>query len=72
MTSQSKLLKLATLGVFGVLGLIYSFTGSPVDAFSAGPPVGRTGAPALGTFPAELTPVRAVTVHSYSIPARAL
>ena len=55
MISQSKVLKLATLATFAVLGLAYSITGSRVDAFSAGPPIGRTGAPALGTFPAELT-----------------
>ncbi len=55
MISSSKLLKLLAIGVFAILGLIYGFIGSPVDAFSAGPPIGRTGAPALGTFPAELT-----------------
>lgn len=55
MIANSKLLKLVTLGVFGALCLIYSFTASRVEAFSAGPPTGRTGAPALGSFPAELT-----------------
>ena len=55
MISQSKMLKLATLAVFAVFGLVYSIIGSRVNAFSAGPPVGRTGAPALGSFPAELT-----------------
>lgn len=55
MNSNSKLLKLIAVGLFSATSLIYSFTGSTVDAFSAGPPIGRTGAPALGTFPAELT-----------------
>lgn len=55
MNSTEKFLKLLAVAAFAALGLIYSITGSRVDAFSAGPPIGRTGAPALGTFPAELT-----------------
>lgn len=55
MIASSKLMKLMTIGGFAVFGLLYGFYGSRVDAFSAGPPIGRTGAPALGTFPAELT-----------------
>jgi uncharacterized protein (TIGR03437 family) len=38
-----------------VLAPGYFFNGKKVDAFSAGPPAGRTGAPTLGSFSAELT-----------------
>ncbi len=55
MFTRKKLLKFSTIGLFGLLAIAYSFNGSQVGAFSAGPPPGRTGAPALGTFPAELT-----------------
>src|SRR5262245_52758469 len=48
-----KLLKISTLGVFGLLAIGYCFNGAPVGAFSSGPPASRTGAPALGTFAAE-------------------
>ncbi len=55
MHTSSKRLKLAAVGLFGLAVVIYGLNGRAVDAFSAGPPVGRTGAPALGSFPAELT-----------------
>jgi len=55
MFTRKNLLKLTTIGLFGLLAIVYCFTGSPASAFSAGPPAGRTGAPALGVFPAELT-----------------
>ncbi len=55
MFTRKNLLKLTTIGLFGLLAIVYCFNGSEVGAFSAGPPAGRTGAPALGTFPTELT-----------------
>src|SRR5262245_49757072 len=55
MYTQITLLKLSTIGLFSLLAIAYCFTGTPAGAFSAGPPIGRTGAPALGAFPAELT-----------------
>lgn len=55
MFTRNTLLKLSTIGLFSLCAVAYCFTGSPAGAFSAGPPVGRTGAPALGSFQAELT-----------------
>ena len=55
MLTRAKLLKLSLLGVFGCLAIAYCFNGEAVHGFSTGPPIGRTGAPALGAFPAELT-----------------
>lgn len=52
---MNKLLKLATLGLFGIAVTSYCFMGVPVDAFSSGPPASRTGAPTLGALPAEPT-----------------
>lgn len=48
-------LKLLSVGLFLLSASMYCFQGSTVHGFSAGPPLGRTGAPALGAFPAELT-----------------
>lgn len=55
MYTRKTLLKFSTIGLFGLLATVYCFTGKPAGAFSAGPPPGRTGAPGLGAFPAELT-----------------
>src|SRR5215510_1224702 len=55
MYTRKTLLKFSTIGLFCLLATVYCFTGKPAGAFSAGPPIGRTGAPAMGTFPAELT-----------------
>src|SRR5262247_1510076 len=55
MHDLTKLLKLSTAGVFGLLAVVYCFNGSSVGAFRNGPLASRTGAPALGTFPAEST-----------------
>jgi len=55
MQTRSKWLKLSMIAVFGLLAIGYVFNGEPVHGFAAGPPIGRTGAPALGSFPAELT-----------------
>ncbi|MGH9938255.1 MAG: choice-of-anchor V domain-containing protein [Blastocatellia bacterium] len=55
MYTRKTLLKFSTIGLFGLIAAIYCFTGEPAGAFSAGPPIGRTGAPALGSFAAELT-----------------
>ncbi|MGH9838998.1 MAG: choice-of-anchor V domain-containing protein [Blastocatellia bacterium] len=55
MQTRSKWLKLSMIAVFGLLAIGYVFKGTPVHGFAAGPPIGRTGAPALGSFPAELT-----------------
>jgi len=55
MYTRKTLLKFSTIGLFCLLATVYCFTGKPAGAFSTGPPTGRTGAPALGTFPAELT-----------------
>jgi|GEM_PF-943863 len=55
MYTRKTLLKFSTIGLFCLLATVYCFTGKPAGAFSTGPPIGRTGAPALGTFPAELT-----------------
>jgi uncharacterized protein (TIGR03437 family) len=48
-------LKLISVGLFLFCTTLYCYQGSTVHGFSAGPPLGRTGAPALGAFPAELT-----------------
>lgn len=60
------LLKLTITLSLGVLFAIYSLNGSAVSAFSSGPPAGRTGAPALGSSPAEpnCTICHAGTVNS--------
>jgi uncharacterized protein (TIGR03437 family) len=55
MQTRSKFVKLSMIAVFVLLAIGYAFQGEPVGAFSAAPPVARTGAPALGLFPAELT-----------------
>src|SRR5262245_24448206 len=52
---RSKLSKLSIIGGFCALFILFGLNGSPVDAFSSGPPTSRTGAPALGSFPAEPT-----------------
>lgn len=53
MLTRQQLLKLAITGLFGIMVTGYCYLGAPVDALSTGPPPSRTGAPALGTFPAE-------------------
>src|SRR5262245_7188327 len=55
MLIRKEILKLTTLGLFGVLAIAYCLTGTPAGAFSAGPPIARTGAPAMGAFSAEVT-----------------
>ncbi len=55
MRTRKNLLKLSIFALFSFVAVVYCFDGSRVGAFSAGPPIGRTGAPALGAFPAELT-----------------
>ena len=55
MYTRKTLLKLSTISLFGLFATIYCLIGRPAGAFSTGPPIGRTGAPALGVFPAELT-----------------
>jgi hypothetical protein len=55
MIQQRKLLKLLFVSLFSLWVVVYCFTGAPVGAFSSGPPASRTGAPALGAFPAEPT-----------------
>lgn len=55
MLTRNRSLKLVTIGCFGLAVALYIGWGAPVDAFSSGPPPSRTGAPALGTFAAELT-----------------
>lgn len=55
MFANNKMLKLSTTALFGLLAVVYCFNGARVSAFSSGPPIARTGAPALGTFPAETT-----------------
>ena len=45
--------KLWTLGLIVSLAAIYGLSGRSVSAFSSGPLPSRTGAPPLGTFPAE-------------------
>jgi uncharacterized protein (TIGR03437 family) len=50
-----KSLKLILLSAFCLGAIVYSFIGQAVGAFSTGPLPSRTLAPALGTFPAELT-----------------
>src|SRR5438132_382896 len=52
---RTRSLKLLTTGLFGLAAVTYCFFGVAVGAFSTGPPASRTGAPALGTFPAETT-----------------
>ncbi len=52
---RTKLFKLSLIGLFTVLAAVYGLDGWQVEAFSAGPPPSRTGAPALGSFPAETT-----------------
>lgn len=55
MHTRTQLLKLTIVGAVLVAGVVYCLTGHQVAAFSTGPPIGRTGAPALGAFPSELT-----------------
>ncbi len=55
MLARTRSLKMLTTGLFGLAAAIYCSYGIAVGAFSAGPPASRTGAPALGTFPAETT-----------------
>ncbi|MCI0389792.1 MAG: hypothetical protein MOB07_13665 [Acidobacteria bacterium] len=55
MLLRTKLFKLLLIGLFGVVAAVYCLDGRQVGAFSTGPPASRTGAPALGTFPAETT-----------------
>jgi hypothetical protein len=55
MVRQRKLLKLSFVCLFSLWVVVYCFNGAPLGAFSSGPPASRTGAPALGTFPAEPT-----------------
>src|SRR5262245_36668363 len=55
MLSRNNVLKLSTLGLFCVFAIAYCLNGTPAGAFSTGPPIGRTGAPGMGAFPAELT-----------------
>jgi uncharacterized protein (TIGR03437 family) len=55
MFSRNYILKFLAIGMFGLVSIYYVFNGERVLGFAAGPPVGRTGAPALGSFPAELT-----------------
>ena len=50
---SKRTIKLWTLGLIVSLVGIYGLSGRSVGAFSAGPLPSRTGAPALGTFPAE-------------------
>src|SRR5215470_1886664 len=55
MYTRKILLKFSTIGLLGLLATVYCLTGTRAGAFSTGPPTSRTGAPALGIFPAELT-----------------
>ena len=55
MHKRNSILKLTAIAVFSALVITYCSIGQSAGAFSAGPPNGRTGAPALGAFPSELT-----------------
>lgn len=55
MHKRNSILKLTAIAVFSALVITYCSIGRSANAFSAGPPIGRTGAPALGAFPSELT-----------------
>ncbi len=52
---RNKLLRLSIIGFGCALFILFGLNGSPAEAFSGGPPASRTGAPALGSFPAEIT-----------------
>jgi uncharacterized protein (TIGR03437 family) len=51
----SRLFKLSIIGICCALFILFGPNGTAVEAFSGGPPASRTGAPALGSFPAEPT-----------------
>lgn len=55
MFSRNYILKFMAIGLFGLATVYYVFNGERVLGNAAAPPIGRTGAPALGSFPAELT-----------------
>jgi len=50
---RCNLSKLLIIGVFCGLFIFFGLNGSPAGAFSSGPLASRTGAPTLGSFPAE-------------------
>lgn len=52
---RNRLFKLSVVAICCALFILFGFDGSIVGAFSSGPPAARTGAPALGSFPAEPT-----------------